>query len=509
MTSELQPLQRILLVDDNPVDRRLVIRELSREFADLDIYEAPDLRTFEQALSSKPFDLVVTDYELNWSTGIEVLNQVKDREPMMPVVMFTDSGDQEIAVEAMKAGLDDYVLKSPKHLIRLAQAVRTAWKNAQIRRRANELDIRQRFLLNQLEVGVFRVSLDGQLLEANEGFLRLLGLGSIDEAKAFFHENFEFETVNRAGTDRTEWERQLRLPQGQVKWVQINEALVEQNGQTVIDGIVSDITEKKETAIALKRFNQELETRVQERTGQLEDSNRQLQETNAELELLAYSLSHDLQAPIRQINGFAELLREELMPMAVTSTVQDYLQRIAYLTRQATRMINDLLDYSRTGRTQLHYTTMDMSHMVENVQQQVSRECVDREIVWKIDPLSEVEGDPSLLKRVWENLISNAVKYTRQQTPAVIAISNRVEGNWVTFWIEDNGAGFDEVYSDRLFTPFQRLHSEAEFEGIGIGLASTRRIILRHKGRIWAKSPNNEGATFYFSLPKQPTSSEN
>jgi PAS domain S-box-containing protein len=506
MSSDLKPLKRILLVDDNPVDRRLVIRELSREFDDLDITEAPDLKTFEQAIAHnqiEQFDLVVTDYELRWSTGIEVLHQVKELDPMMPVVMFTDSGDQEIAVEAMKAGLDDYVLKSPKHLIRLAQAVRAAWENSQIRRKANELDIRQRFLLNQLEVGVFRVSLEGQLLEANEGFLRLLDLASLEDAKKFFQENFEFEAVERVDSGRAEWERQLRLTQDQDIWVQINEALIEQNGQTVIDGIVSDITEKKETAIALQRFNQELETRVQERTAQLEDSNRQLQETNEELELLAYSLSHDLQAPIRQINGFAELLREELTPMAVNQTVQDYLQRIAYLTQQAARMINDLLDYSRTGRTQMHYTTVDMSHIVTKIQQQVSFEEGDREIIWKVDPLPPVEGDPNLLERVWENLISNAVKYSRPQNSATVTISSKEEGEFITFRVEDNGAGFDEQYRDQLFIPFKRLHSEDEFEGVGIGLASVKRILLRHRGRIWATSPDDEGATFYFSLPKR------
>ena len=508
MSSDLKPLKRVLLVDDNPVDRRLVIRELSREFDNLDITEAPDLKTFERAIANNPieqFDLVVTDYELRWSTGIEILNQVKDLDPMMPVVMFTDSGDQEIAVEAMKAGLDDYVLKSPKHLIRLAQAVRVAWENAQIRRKANELDIRQRFLLNQLEVGVFRVSLEGQLLEANEGFLRLLGLSSLAEAKDFFHKNFEFEAVQRVDSGRAEWERQLRLPQGQVIWVQINEALIEQNGNTVIDGLVSDITEKKETAIALQRFNAELEARVQERTVQLKNSNRQLQETNEELELLAYSLSHDLQAPIRQINGFATLLHDELPPAAVTPDAQTYFQRITQLTQQATRMILDLLDYSRTGRTQMHYVTIDMSAMVKSIQRQVSLESPDRDMVWQIDSLPTVEGDPSLLKRVWENLIGNAVKYTRQRHPATITISSQEDNSDITFSVTDNGIGFDERYRDRLFTPFKRLQSEEKFEGTGIGLASVKRILLRHGGRIWATSPHEQGATFFFSLPKRPT----
>lgn len=508
MSPVAQPLRRVLLVDDNPADRRLVIRELNREFTDLEIHEAPDPPSFDQAIADTTWDLVVTDYELNWSTGIEILQQVKSLDPMMPVVMFTDSGSQEIAVEAMKAGLDDYVLKSPKHVIRLAQAVRAAWKNSQTRRRADELDLRQRFLLNQLEVGVFRATPEGELIEANEGFLKLLNLASLQEAQTFFHENFEFATVKRMGTERTEWEQQLRLPQGQMKWVQVNEALMSQGQKSVVDGIVSDITEKKETAIAVQRLNADLEARVQERTAQLEESNRQLQETNHELELLAFSLSHDLQAPIRQINGFATLLREELAPVSTSQTVTDYLQRIDQLTVQATQMINDLLDYSRTGRTHMRYDTVKMSQLVQNVQRQaVGQLPPEREIKWQIDALPAIEGDLDLLQRVWQNLIHNAVKYTRDRHPASIQIWSQDEGNCITFAIADNGTGFDEKYIDQLFAPFKRLHAAADFAGTGIGLASVKRIVLRHGGRIWAKSPDDQGATFYFALPKQPRQS--
>ena len=507
MSSVAKPLQRILIVDDNPADRRLVIRELNREFTDIEIHEAPDPPSFEQAIADTTWDLVVTDYELNWSTGIDILEQVKSLDPMMPVVMFTDSGSQEIAVEAMKAGLDDYVLKSPKHVIRLAQAVRAAWKNSQTRRRARELDLRQRFLLNQLEVGVFRATPEGELIEANEGFLKLLNLASLKEAKTFFHENFEFATVKRVGSDqRTEWEQRLRLPQGEMKWVQVNEAMISQGREWVVDGIVSDITEKKESAIAVQRLNAELEARVQERTAQLEVSNRQLQETNQELELLAFSLSHDLQAPIRQINGFATLLRDELAPISSSQTVTDYLQRIDQLTVQATQMINDLLEYSRTGRTEMRYQAVNMSQLIQNVQRQIVTQLPpDREITWQIASLPTVEGDIDLLKRVWQNLLSNAVKYTRHCQPARITVQSQDEGDRVTFAVADNGGGFDEQYRDRLFAPFKRLHSQEEFEGTGIGLASVKRIVLRHGGHIWATSPTDQGATFYFSLPKQPS----
>lgn len=502
MSAVKQTFHRILLVDDNPVDRRLVTHELFREFVDIDIREVGDLANFEQTFATETFDLVITDYELQWATGLDILNRIKQQDPLMPVVMFTDSGSQEIAVEAMKAGLDDYVLKSPKHLIRLSQAIRTSWENAQLRRRANELDIRQRFLLNQLQVGVFRASLDGQLIEVNEGFLRLLGLPSLEAAKTFFHQNFEFDTVNRLQSGRNEWEQQLQHPNGQKIWIQVNEALTKQGGKIVIDGLLSDITDKKESAIALQQFNVELEARVRERTAQLEHSSHQLQITNQELELLAYSLSHDLRTPIRQINSFVTLLQEDLKVVTTCPEVQNYLQRISHLTDQANRMIIDLLDYSQTGRTKMQYTAVDMNQIVQAMRQQMINENPDRTIDWHIDPLPNVRGDRTMLRRVWQNLMNNAVKYTRQRDRAIISIRSRETDDSLIFSIQDNGAGFDDQYIERLFTPFQRLHQRDEFEGSGIGLASVKRIIHRHAGEVWASGMIGNGATFSFSLPK-------
>jgi len=502
MNPDNPPLSRILLVDDNPADRQLVLRELHRDFTDLEIWEAADMEGFERAIATESFDLIVTDYELRWSTGLEVLRQVKALDPMLPVVMFTDSGSQEIAVEAMKAGLDDYVLKSPKHLIRLSQAVRIAWENSQTRRRANELDLRQRFLLDQLAIGIFRASADGQLIEVNEGFLKLLGLDSLAAAKDFFHKNFEFDTVNRLQTGQQQWERRLRRPDGQTIWVQINEALSQQNGKSVIDGLVSDITEKKEAAIAIQQFNAELEARVQERTVQLEASNRQLEETNQELEVLAYSLSHDLRSPIRRISGFVDLLVSELPRANTSPTIQDYLRRIARSARQAGQMIDGLLDYSRTGRVSMQSVRVDMGQLVRYIQQQLIRDQSSRNIQWHIEPLPSVRGDRTLLQRVWQNLMDNAVTYTQPRDPAVITIGSQDEGDRVTFFVQDNGIGFDERYGDRLFSMFQRLHDDGDFQGTGIGLTSARRIIHRHGGQIWATGEEGKGATFYFSLPK-------
>ena len=179
-------LQSILLVEDNPDDRLLIVRELKREFPDIQIQPALDWTELNQAFTDNAFDFVITDYELNWTTGLDVLYAVKAHDPNRPIIMFTNSGSQEVAVEAMKGGLDDYVIKSPKHFVRLTQAVRSVWQNSQIRRKASELEFRLQFLLNELKVGVFRTTLDGQLLEASEGLLKLLDLRSLSQAQTFF-----------------------------------------------------------------------------------------------------------------------------------------------------------------------------------------------------------------------------------------------------------------------------------------------------------------------------------
>ncbi|PMB24108.1 hybrid sensor histidine kinase/response regulator, partial [Fischerella thermalis CCMEE 5319] len=178
MTTQNNSIQRILLVDDNPDDRLLVMRELSREFAQAQVIEIIDANALNQALAADDFDLVITDYQLNWTTGIEILRAVKARDRNCPVIMFTNTGSQEIAVEAMKAGLDDYVIKSTKHFLRLSQAVRSVWQQYQTNRKAAQLELRLQSLLNQLRIGVFRATPEAKILDVNTAFLNILGLPS-------------------------------------------------------------------------------------------------------------------------------------------------------------------------------------------------------------------------------------------------------------------------------------------------------------------------------------------
>ncbi|MEB3281578.1 MAG: ATP-binding protein [Lyngbya sp.] len=491
-----QLLQRILLVDDSPDDRLLAIREISREFPEVEIQEAVSLAEFYQALEADGFDLVITDYELNWTTGLDILRAVKKHDSDRPIIMFTNSGTQEIAVEAMKAGLDDYVLKSPKHFIRLSQAVRTVWENTQTRRKAEQLEFRLQFLLNELNVGVFRSTVEGELLEVSDGFYKLLGLDSFPAAENFFKEKLAlFSEEIRHLEEQRERETELTCPNGKKIWVQISETLVNQNGKLVIDGLINDITEQKQTAAALQKLNQTLEQRVQERTLRLENLNR-------ELENFAFSVSHDLRSPIRQINGFVTLLQEQLTSITTDETVLHYLEIITKLTDRSGKMIDDLLLFSRTGRTEMQYNTVNMEQLVQSLKRQIELREESRKILWKIGNLPLIKGDRNLLQQVWQNLLENAVKYTGKKEQAEIEIGSIPGEQDITFFVKDNGIGFDMNYVHRLFGIFQRLENAQEFDGTGIGLANTRRIIHRHQGQIWAEGSPEQGATFYFSLPR-------
>jgi len=244
----------------------------------------------------------------------------------------------------------------------------------------------------------------------------------------------------------------------------------------------------------IKKLNEDLERRVVKRTAQLEAANE-------ELEAFSYSVSHDLRAPLRHIGGFVGMLRQE-----TSSTLNDksrqYLGIIADSANQMSRLIDNLLAFSRMGRAELKKTRVKMDDLVKDVLRDARRETAGREIEWKIGPLPAVLGDRSMLEQVWVNLIANAVKYTRKRERARIQIhcTRNGETEW-QFCAQDNGAGFDMQYADKLFGVFQRLHRTEEFEGTGIGLANVRRIIQRHGGRTWAEGKVNEGASFYFTLP--------
>jgi signal transduction histidine kinase len=241
------------------------------------------------------------------------------------------------------------------------------------------------------------------------------------------------------------------------------------------------------------RLNNDLERRVAERTAQLEIANR-------ELEAFSYSVSHDLRAPLRHIQGFCELLPKSAGDQ-LPAKAQHYIKTISDSAQRMGDLIDDLLSFSRMQRAEMHETRVDLMSMVNEVAQTMAGHGNGRKIEWKIAALPGVQGDSALLRQVFVNLIGNAVKYTRPRDPAVIEVGWAGEENGHhTLFVRDNGVGFDMQYAHKLFGVFQRLHSNSEFEGTGIGLANVQRIIARHGGRVWAESEPEKGATMFFTL---------
>lgn len=241
-------------------------------------------------------------------------------------------------------------------------------------------------------------------------------------------------------------------------------------------------------------LNCHLEARVEQRTAALEAVNKAL-------ESFAYSVAHDLRAPLRHICCFAELLKESA-GVQLSDTCQGYISKITTAAKRMDQLISDLLAFSRSGRTTLAATPVELEPVLEEALQSVQADAPGRNIVWHRTPLPAGHADPAMLRQVFINLLSNAIKYTRNRDPAVIEIGHCAgRAHEVVVFVRDNGVGFDMRHSRQLFGVFQRLHSDGEFEGTGIGLASAHQIIVRHGGRIWAEAVVNQGATFYFSVP--------
>ncbi|HZW24081.1 MAG TPA: PAS domain S-box protein [Gallionella sp.] len=266
-------------------------------------------------------------------------------------------------------------------------------------------------------------------------------------------------------------------------------------GKNYLAGYTIDITERKQLMGELEQHRARLEEMVAART-------RELQAANKELEAFSYSVSHDLRAPLRAISGFVELLKKHDYD-AVDDKGRHYMEVISASAVQMGRLIDDILTFSRIGRAEMAMTRVNLNQVLGEVLDILRPQTEGRRIEWKIAPLPEVAGERGMLALVLQNLVSNALKFTQTRQVAIVEIGQLAGAeNEVVCYVRDNGVGFDMRHVDKLFGLFQRLHPQEQFEGTGVGLANVQRIVQRHGGRVWAEGRVNEGATFYFALPK-------
>lgn len=269
----------------------------------------------------------------------------------------------------------------------------------------------------------------------------------------------------------------------------------------LIEAFNEMLSQIQERDVALQSAQERLERRVEERTAQLAAANK-------ELEAFSYSVSHDLRAPLRQIDGFAQILADQYGPQ-LEPAAQDYLQWIRNGAKNMGELVDDLLKMGWIGRQELVFKPTDLNLLVQGVLRDLQAECEGRQIDWQIGTLPTLECDPTLMKVVFANLLSNAVKYTRRRECAVIQIGQKTGEGVPVIFVRDNGAGFEQQYAHKLFGVFQRLHRSDEFEGTGVGLATVQRIIQKHGGRIWGEAELEKGATFFLTLPKRTPSISN
>jgi PAS domain S-box-containing protein len=372
-----------------------------------------------------------------------------------------------------------------------------------LRRAKSDLEQAQRVA----KVGSWTWHVQTGALEWTDEMLRIFGLsresfsGLLDQvvASAIHPDDRDrVEASNRSVAEKAEpvpLEYRVVWPDGTVRvvWAESGALELDEQGRpAILRGIVQDITERKHAEVEIRTLNAELEERVRRRTAELEAS-------NAELEAFAYSVSHDLRAPLRAIDGFSHALQEEY-GAGLDEEAQAHLERIRFGVGRMSLLIDDLLQLSRVTRARIREDTVNLGAIASEVIEGFRQAAPGRAVQVRIGDELSARGDPTLLGAALENLLGNAWKFTQGCAPARIEIGRQDQDGETVYYVRDNGAGFDMKYAGKLFGAFQRLHSSQEFEGTGIGLATVQRIVRRHGGRVWAEGEVGQGATFYFTL---------
>ena len=496
----------ILLLEDVVADAVLITHELEKGGVRATPKRVETREEFLRELEHKP-DVILSDHGLPTFDGFTALREVKRRCPDIPFIFVAQAAGPEEVIRSYKSGACAFILKS-QISTQLVPAIRDALAKAGERTQPSEPNVAQfrTLVASTPDYGIFVIDSDGKILSWNLGAKNITGLSEQDALGRDFSTWFSPDDLPAGKPQRLikaaletghAFEEWVRLQTGgKTFWAHLSATALRDGASPhpLVSVIVRDVTGLREAQQELERLREQAEQRCRQRTAELDAAIK-------ELDAFSYSVSHDLRAPLRHIDGFVEMLHQKLQA-SLDNTSKEYLQIITTAAKQMGTLIDALLSFSRISRAPLFKSQVALDKVVQSVVRDLHFEGEGREVEWAISPLPVVVGDPTLLRQVFFNLMANALKFTRRRKNTRIELgATEHESEWL-FHVRDNGVGFDMQYGNKLFGVFQRLHAATEFEGTGIGLANVRRIVQRHGGRTWAEGVPDSGATFYFSLPR-------
>jgi PAS domain S-box-containing protein len=464
------------------------------------------------ALERQNWDVITSDHSMPQFSAPAALALAKELRPDVPFIIVSGEIDLNLAVLLMKKGAHDYIQKRelPRLVTTIERELREVQREAEIRIERQQAkdalgisESRYRRLFETAQDGILILDVEtGQIEDVNPFLIKMLGyskeqfLGKKLWEIGTFHDietsKLAFEELQRKGYVRYD-NLPLETKDQQHIAVEFVSNVYPVNHKQVAQCNIRDITARKQADAKVLKLNAELERRVRERTAQLESLNKELEAFNS-------SVSHDLRAPLRRILGFTEALREDNADNQSAESLQ-LIQNIRVSVERMNALITALLDLSRFSRDELKRESVDLSALVHQIAAELQQNHPNRKVEFAIAEGITANGDKQLLRIVLVNLLSNALKFTAQRSSAHIEFGTAPQADGsLAYFVRDDGAGFDMANADKLYGAFQRLHSDKEFPGIGIGLATVQRIIHRHDGRVWAEGIVDKGATFYFTI---------
>ena len=503
---------KTLILEDSLFDLELMTEQLSDAGFELEATHVELEADFEKAVQTDRFDIILSDYQLPGFNAFGALELCQKYCPEVPFICISGSIGEDLAIELLKKGAVDYVLKDrpgrlPFAIKRALEEIGAKAARLQVEKELIESEKRFRQVAESAQEWIWEIDTQGMYTYSSPVIKTLLGYTPEEVVgKKFFYDFFvpgKREEMKKVALDVIGRKAKFWNYENHNVHKNGSEVIFSTSGSPLFDhdgnltgyrGVDEDITEQKNAERALIELNQELEKRVEFKTAQLTEANK-------ELEAFTSSVSHDLRAPLRAINSFAEILIEGNL-----DALNDEGRMACFIIREnaikMNKLINDLLKLSRVSQKEMLFMDLDMNALVDKVYEEVTTGELRQKITFRRENLQNCQGDSTLINQVLVNLISNAVKYTGKTEQPAIEITNQVSDTHVTYTVKDNGAGFDMKYADKLFKLFQRLHSEKDFEGVGVGLAIVYRIIHKHEGKVQAKGAVGQGAEFTFSLPR-------